>query len=304
MKLGSLKTEEIRYRLKKGGLRLSLAGFQLNIRSSLREVADSIALLYAEYPLGQEESFVDFQIAINPPSLLRRWFRPQVNFMLDDQTPFKPLPLNQAFAMFEWGLNWVIANHCHQFAIVHSAVLEKNGKGIIFPGTPGSGKSTLCAALTCCGWRLLSDEMALISLDSGQIHPFPRPIGLKNVSIDIIRNFGDDLIFGSTVHDTAKGDVAHLRPTAASIAAHQVTAPPYAVVFPCYKQGAEIEFQTISKGQTMLKLAENCFNYPVLGTDGFNCLAGIAEQTQGYSLSYSKLPDAIASLNHLVGDKQ
>ena len=71
----------------------------------------------------------------------------------------------QGFAMFEWGLNWVVANHAHQFAIVHAAAVEKDGRGFIFPGAPGSGKSTLCAALVSRGWRLLSDEMAMISLD-------------------------------------------------------------------------------------------------------------------------------------------
>lgn len=304
MKIGSLKTEEIRYRLKNGGLRLSLAGFELVVRSSLPEIAEGISLLYAEHPLGEEDCFTDFQITLDPPSPLRRWFRPQVNFTLDDHTPFKPLPLSQAFAMFEWGLNWVVANHCHQFAIVHSAVVEKNGKGIIFPGTPGSGKSTLCAALTCRGWRLLSDEMALISLETGQIHPFPRPIGLKNISIDIIREFGDNLLFGKTVHDTAKGDVAHLCPPAASVAATRMTAIPFAVVFPRYQQGAELEFRLVSKGQTMLQLAENCFNYPVLGVDGFNCLTDIADHAVGHSLSYSRLPEAIAALDRLVEDAQ
>ncbi|MCG2577777.1 HprK-related kinase A [Dechloromonas sp. XY25] len=304
MKLGSLKTEEIRYRLKNGGLRLSLAGFELVVHSSLPEVANGISLLYSEYPLGTEDGFTDFQIALDPPSPLRRWFRPQVNFTMGDHTPFKPLPLGQAFAMFEWGLNWVIANHCHQFAVVHSAVVEKNGKGIIFPGTPGSGKSTLCAALTCRGWRLLSDEMALISLRTGQIHPFPRPIGLKNVSIDIIRDFGENLLFGKTVHDTAKGDVAHLCPPAESVAAARITATPFAVVFPRYQQGAELEFRPVSKGQAMLQLAENCFNYPVLGVDGFNCLTDIADRALGHTLSYSRLPEAIAALDRLVEDTQ
>ncbi|HLO64119.1 MAG TPA: HprK-related kinase A [Azonexus sp.] len=300
MKLGTLTTGEIRSRLKNGGLRLSLGGFQLVVRSSLPEIAKGISLLYSEYPLGDDDGFTDFHIALDPPSPLRRWFRPQVNFTLEGHPPFKPLPLEQAFAMFEWGLNWVIANHCHQFAIVHSAVVEKNGKGIIFPGTPGSGKSTLCAALTCRGWRLLSDEMALISLKTGQIHPFPRPIGLKNVSIDIIREFGESLVFGHTIHDTAKGDVAHLCPPAASIAASAITATPFAIVFPCYQQGAELQFQPVSKGKTMLQLAENCFNYPVLGVDGFNCLTDVADRAFGHTLSYSRLPEAISALDRLV----
>jgi predicted ATPase len=30
---------------------------------------------------------------------------------------------------------------------------------VILPAPPGSGKSTLCAALVTRGWRLLSDEL-------------------------------------------------------------------------------------------------------------------------------------------------
>jgi len=191
VKISSLSTSEIRHRLNSDGLRLSLASFEISIRSSLPQVADGLSLLYADYALGTEDDgFTDFKISIDPPSFTRRLVRPQVNFSCNDFFPFKPLPIGQAFAMFEWGLNWVIANHCHQFAIIHSAVVEKNGKGLILPGTPGSGKSTLCAALVCCGWRLLSDEMALISLETNQIQPFPRPIALKYNTIEFLQNFG------------------------------------------------------------------------------------------------------------------
>src|SRR3546814_969352 len=55
-----------------------------------------------------------------------------------------------------------------QFLIIHAAALEKSGRAAILPGAPGSGKSTLTAYLVHNGWRLLSDELALISLQHGR----------------------------------------------------------------------------------------------------------------------------------------
>ena len=241
---------------------------------------------------------IDFRIEIASPSPLRRWFRPQVTFDFDGVRPFKPLPISQAFAMFEWGLNWVIANHAHEFAIVHSATLEKNGRGYIFPGAPGSGKSTLCAALVCRGWRLLSDEMALISVNDGLIWPIPRPVSLKNASIEIIRNFGEGVVLGDMVADTAKGNIAHMRPPKASVEAAGIPVAPFAVVFPTYRSDAKTEFVEITKGQTLMRLAENCFNYPVLGAVGFNCLADAVAQSRCHTVNYSDLNEVIALLEH------
>jgi len=273
-----------------------MGGFSVGLRSPLEKVARGVERMYAEFPMAADGQFIDFRIDIASPSLLRRFFRPQVNFYFDGKQPFKPLPLNQGFAMFEWGLNWVIANHAHHFAIVHAAAVEKDGRGYIFPGSPGSGKSTLCAALVCRGWRLLSDEMALISLKDGLLWPIPRPISLKNASIDIIQQFGKSVVFGDVVADTAKGLVAHMQPPKSSVDAARTAAQPYAVVFPTYRAGAATAFAEISKAQTLIRLAENCFNYPVLGAAGFNALADAVEQCRCHSLVYSDLDSAIAML--------
>ena len=270
--------------------------FDVELHSTLPQVHRGVSQLYADFPLTPSNQLIDFRIRVTAPSLVRRWLRPQVNFDFDGITPFKPLPINQAFAMFEWGLNWVVANHAHQFAIVHAATVEKNGRGYIFPGVPGSGKSTLCAALVCRGWRLLSDEMALINLTDGLIWPIPRPVSLKNASIQIIRDFGADAVLGDVVADTAKGNIAHMRPPKASVASAAVPVAPFAIVFPTYRAGAKTEYVEISKGQTVMRLAENCFNYPVLGAAGFNCLADAVERSRCHTAIYSELDDIIASL--------
>ena len=120
--------------------------------------------------------------------------------------------------MFEWVLNWCVSSHAHRYLCIHAAVIEKDGHAAILPAPPGSGKSTLCAALVSKGWRLLSDELTLVRLDSGELVPLPRPISLKNASIDIIRRYAPGSVFSPVVDDTVKGSIAHLKAPAASIA--------------------------------------------------------------------------------------
>ena len=95
--------------------------------------------------------------------------------------------------------------HAHHYLLLHSAVIEREGCAVIMPAPPGSGKSTLCAGLVHRGWRLLSDELALISLTDTSITPLGRPISLKNQSIDVIKEYVPGAIFNRVTHDTSKG---------------------------------------------------------------------------------------------------
>jgi len=300
LKLSSLPRAELRRRLGGDGLGVSIGPFNTTLTSSLGVVADGLEQLYGAFTLTGDADFIDFRISLNSPPGLRRWFRPQVNFSFDGFYPFKPLPQIQAFAMFEWGLNWCIANNAHQYLIIHAAVIERNGVVCILPGTPGSGKSTLCAALVCKGWRLLSDEMALVSTATGEIYPVPRPVSLKNQSIDIIQQYSPDAVMGDVVMDTAKGTVSHMRPPQSSVEKSEKPGTPGLIVFPKYTAGAEPNLVPLTQASALMKVAENSFNYSVLGLQGFEVLGELVSKCACYEFSYQSLDEAKETLESLI----
>lgn len=302
LKLSSLSRSKLTQQLRKDGINIKIGSFVINLSSHLTSIAHNLLAHYGTYDLVNPEGIADFYINLDAPGFARRWLRPQVTFSFDGNIPFKPLPQPQAFAMFEWGLNWVIANNAHHYLIIHSAVLEKNGKAFIFPGSPGSGKSTLCAGLVTQGWRLLSDEMALLSLENGLITPIPRPISLKNQSIDIIKSIPGDFYIGPPVHDTAKGTVAHMSAPKNSVGRSEEQAKPATVIFPKYKNGAKTNLSPLSKGRTFLALAENSFNYHVLGETAFTALTKMIDQCQCYNFTYQHLNNAYATMDGLINE--
>ena len=173
-----------------------------------------------------------------PAKGAHRWFRPQARFLLDGESPFKPLPADQALPMFEWGLNYAIAAQAHQYLVVHAAAIERDGRVAILPGAPGAGKSTLTAALVQRGWRLLSDELALIRPGDRRVVPLARPINLKNGSIALMRAYAPDAVFSDETHDTAKGTVALMRAPDDSIARSREAAPIGWIIFPRWQHDA------------------------------------------------------------------
>lgn len=291
----------MRKQLADPGIWLRTGPFSLHVQSKLPRVAEGLYELYGQFEIRDaQNAFADFHVQISSPGGLRRWFRPQVNFSFDGDLPFKPLPLDQAYPMLEWGLNWCVSMHAHQYLIVHAGVVEKNGLAAILPAPPGSGKSTLTAGLVLSGWRLLSDELTLIDRQTGLIHPLPRPISLKNQSIPIIKNFSNEAVINRASHDTAKGTVAHMRPPRESVRRQHEPAHPGWVIFPKWTANAPATLNPRSRAETFIYLADNAFNYSHLGADGFQTGTHLIEQADCYDFQYSHLDEAVAIFNRLA----
>jgi HprK-related kinase A len=298
--VGALGARGLAQRLRGPGLRLRTGPFVARIRSPLPALAHTLGQMYADYPVVGEGAPADFDLQLAGARGLRRLLRPQVLFHYGGMAPFQPLPLAQAFPMFEWAMNWCVSSQAHSWLVIHAAVLEKGGGAVILPAPPGSGKSTLCAALVARGWRLLSDELTLVRLDDGRIDPLPRPVSLKNGAIDVIRAWAPDMHLSPPVRDTLKGTVAHLRVPAASIARAGEAARPAWVVFPRWRAGAAPELVPVARAHAHLRLAENAFNYSLLGARGFAAAARLAGDTRSFEFSYGALDDAMDVFGRLA----
>jgi HprK-related kinase A len=300
MKLADLPVEELRRVLAEASLPLDFGFARVRIQSEVDALAPVLQLLYGEYPLKAPDGFFDVTARIGRVPGFRRYVHPQVTFVLDGETPFEPFPAETHLPLLEWGLNWSLGARCNHLLLLHAGVVERGGRAVLLPALPESGKSTLTAALTARGYRLLSDEFGAVRLSDGMMLPLVRPVALKNASIDVIRGFAPGAVIGPTFPKTRKGDVAHLAPSAESVGRRHQPAEPALIVFPKFTAGADTQLEPMLRSRAFVKLSANSFNYAVLGPDAFDAVGSLIDRCGCYRLIFSDLDSAIYEIGKLL----
>jgi HprK-related kinase A len=298
--LGDLPIEEIERALAGGGLGLDFGAVRVRLRTAVRELAAVVRTVYGAYPAADPGGFYDITARIAQVGGVRRLFRPQVSLWIDGDSPFEPFPADTHFPLLEWGVNWAFAMRGNHYLLLHAGVVERGGRAVVLPALPASGKSTLTAALSTRGFRLLSDEFAVVRLSDTALLPIPRAVALKNESIEIIRGFAPGAVLGPEFPKTRKGRVAHLAPSAASVAARSVAAAPALIVFPQYTPGTTAEVEPFPKARAFTKLSVNSFNYELLGPAGFDAVGALVTRCDCYQLRFGDLDAAIAAVSGLL----
>ena len=292
----------------KHGIVVGMPPFTAKIISPFRHFAARFQAVYAHYPL-LDKAVPDFVIRVAGTGGLRRFMRRQSMAYINTPPPYIPLPEHMAPLMFEQALNWCVATRTFTHLLLHAAVVEKNGKALIIPGQSGQGKSTLCSALVTRGWRHLSDEFCLLDPATGLITAHPRPISLKNESIQAMRDWAPEATISAPLTGTPKGSVAYIQPSDAAVQAAPRPATPFAVVFPRFIPNLDAEARALAggacieimeKARAFVILTTCSVNYREIGEAAFHALTALVNRVPVMTATYGDTAAGVTLMEDLV----
>lgn len=271
-------------------LRLRIGPVGFRIGSAWAGPLRQLDTLYAGYP--RNVPVPDYTVRLESAVRWRRWLRPPVAIAGDYSVPEAvPLPYAHALLAAEMAMNLQLALGEKRFLLLHASSVERDGRVLLMTGESGSGKSTLAAQLGQHGWRFMGDEFALIDPETGLAWPFPRAVSLKNESIAAMLALLPEARFGPLLAQTPKGDIRHLRPDDAAIAAMTTPGKPALLLFPRFGQAQAV--RDVPMSEAFVRLTQASTNYVALGERGFTALTGLVRAIPARAMDF---PDGAAGV--------
>jgi hypothetical protein len=169
--------------------------------------------------------------------------------------------------------------------LLHAGVLAAGAGGLVLPALSGCGKTTLVAWLAARGLGFGSDELAFVPDYTREVLPFPRPLNVKQPSVELIRGFFPlDRHYGRTFENPHGLLVSH------RVFAPAGAGPPLPwslLVFPRHETGAAFSLERLSKARTGMELMRHVVNGARLPDNGFPAAARLSAAAPAYRLVYS-----------------
>jgi len=294
---------DAKQRLSGPGLLMGIGPITTRISIEFPSIRDEFLRIYQGYPFFEGPEIIDYYLDVYAKNFFRRYLRPQVainTLMRDD---FAPLPESMGLLSVEMALNWQVAFGCKSHILFHAGVVEKNGIGVIIPAISGSGKSTLSAGLAYDGWRFFSDEFGMLDAETGALHPYPRPVSLKNQSIPVMKEWlGSEDAFSREYHGTPKGTICYLRPPDSSLENMYKPVRPRVIIHPVYGPNAKSEIKPLTETMAFFRLVRSSANYGDIGAPAFHALAKIAQNCIACEITYSSLEEGIRLVNKFIDE--
>lgn len=155
------------------------------------------------------------------------------------------------------GQLWQCAVNAYDFLFyIHAGVVGAGQNCILLPAAPGSGKSSLTAALTHRGFTYFSDEVALIESHSFRVPPAPLAVCVKGTGWEMMAAYYPEVLRVPT-HGRSDGKMVRYVPPRPETVA-KASAPVSHIVFPKYSAKSTTELRAISRSDALGRIMDEC----------------------------------------------
>lgn len=188
-----------------------------------------------------------------------------------------------------WHVNRQVIEKSSRYVLLHAAAASRGGVGVVLPGQPEAGKTTLVAGLLRSGFRYLTDEAAAIDPDTMEIIPYPKPLTIDRGSWEVLADFAPETDERSEKYHQEQW---HVNP--AQRIPHSISPPVqvHIVVFPRYEGGSATRLEPIRRAEAMVGLLQQTFKVHEQGERNLRLLARMLRTVQCFRLTSGDLSEA------------
>jgi hypothetical protein len=216
-----------------------------------------------------------------------------------DRRPVLTATSIDALAPLVKAVIWSIVVKRRQFLFyIHAGVVGVDGSCLLLPAAPGSGKSSLTAALAHSGYVYFSDEVALLEEASFRVAPMRLPLCVKSTGWDLIARYYPAL-GAMPAHRRVDGKIVRYLPPPGE----QPPAdgwPVSRLIFPRYREGEPTILRPLARVEALQRLMGECLAIPVRLDHGrVRGLIDWMKSIDCYDLTMSSLDEAVGLIRGL-----
>ncbi|MGH2703316.1 MAG: hypothetical protein ACRDJ2_16275 [Actinomycetota bacterium] len=212
---------------------------------------------------------------------------------LRDEPLCEHTDLGEVLDYLFWYVNRRAIEATENYLLVHAAAASLNGKGVLLPARMDSGKTTLVAGLTRAGFDYLSDEAALLDPVTAYLHPYPKALWMERKALDAV---GGMLSWAGP----RMGERYQVPPEDLRKGSVGSPVPVSLVIAPRYVRGVRSRVEEIGRGEAIVLLKSNAFNFSSFGGDGLDLFKRVTAGARCFRMTVGNLNDAVGLIGGLI----
>ncbi|MBI5869896.1 MAG: hypothetical protein HZB44_02900 [Actinobacteria bacterium] len=167
---------------------------------------------------------------------------------------------------------------------IHAAGLRRNGKGILFPGKSGCGKSTMTLHLMRHGYKLLGDDTVFVrrTEKGAEMLFFPEEVDVCSETVDLFPN----LALARNLTEDRWQPKARVNLNEVDSNAVVESSSTDLLVFPVIAEDGKTRFERVGPTEALAELILYAFLFldPQTSKDNFALLASLVQTTKCFRL--------------------